>query len=155
DVSGRKSLQQPLHRLFLRGTLQGVVDESEGSWSIPFGASPLETLTILVNHLTRYSVEFKVDEACQRVFAAAAQSREVFENIRKAGVAAKSQSTASAKRLVRRKLSPRFKRDLTDLQYAAVNHLLVVKNGANFSVPGSGKTAVVLAYLDCLMAMKA
>jgi SNF2 family DNA or RNA helicase len=41
-------------------------------------------------------------------------------------------------------------RPLKDHQYKAALHLLCTKNGANFSVPGSGKTAVVLAVFQRL-----
>lgn len=41
-------------------------------------------------------------------------------------------------------------RPLKDHQYKAALHLLCTKNGANFSVPGSGKTAVVLAVFHRL-----
>lgn len=41
-------------------------------------------------------------------------------------------------------------RRLKDHQYKAAVHLLCTENGANFSVPGSGKTAVVLAVFHHL-----
>ncbi|MEW6386234.1 MAG: DEAD/DEAH box helicase [Thermodesulfobacteriota bacterium] len=41
-------------------------------------------------------------------------------------------------------------RPLKDHQYKAALHLLCTENGANFSVPGSGKTAVVLAVFHYL-----
>ncbi len=41
-------------------------------------------------------------------------------------------------------------RKLKDHQYKAALHLLAVRNGANFSVPGSGKTAVLLAVFEFL-----
>lgn len=41
-------------------------------------------------------------------------------------------------------------RRLKEHQYKAALHLLAVRNGANFSVPGSGKTAVVLATFQFL-----
>ncbi len=41
-------------------------------------------------------------------------------------------------------------RALKEHQKKAVYHLSLVKNGANFSVPGSGKTSVVLAYFSKL-----
>ncbi|GAI06383.1 unnamed protein product, partial [marine sediment metagenome] len=43
-----------------------------------------------------------------------------------------------------------FIRELRDFQIHAVHHLLTVENGANFSVPGSGKTTVALAYFQIL-----
>jgi SNF2 family DNA or RNA helicase len=154
DNVGRELLKRPLHRLFLRGTLDGAVDEARDFWRIPLAADALETLGLLVDHLTKYSIPFAIDEDCRAIFGLAAKKRAIFQELRKTGLVAKKQSTKVAKTIVRRQLSTGFKRALTDLQYVAVNHLMTVKNGANFSVPGSGKTAVVLAYFDCLKARK-
>ena len=43
-----------------------------------------------------------------------------------------------------------IKRKLKEHQVKAAYHLYLVKNGANFSVPGSGKTAVVLTVYEKL-----
>lgn len=42
----------------------------------------------------------------------------------------------------------RFTRELTDFQRANVGKLLHLRNGANFSVPGAGKTTVALAVYE-------
>lgn len=47
-----------------------------------------------------------------------------------------------------------IKRNLKTFQEKAFNHLLAVKNGANFSVPGSGKTSVAYAVFEQLRASK-
>lgn len=44
----------------------------------------------------------------------------------------------------------RFTRELKDYQKKAVKQFLTVRHGANFSVPGSGKTTMVYAYFDKL-----
>ena len=41
-----------------------------------------------------------------------------------------------------------FKRDLLPYQKESVEHLLAIGNGANFSVPGSGKTTIALAAIS-------
>ncbi len=47
-------------------------------------------------------------------------------------------------------LKANVKRQLKEHQLKAAMHLLSVKNGANFSVPGSGKTTVVLVAFQKL-----
>ena len=47
-------------------------------------------------------------------------------------------------------LDKHIKRKLLDHQRKAAYHLLLIQNGANFSVPGSGKTSVVLAVYEKL-----
>jgi superfamily II DNA or RNA helicase len=46
--------------------------------------------------------------------------------------------------------SSKLHRRLKDHQLKAAIHLLTVENGANFSVPGSGKTSVILAVFEWL-----
>jgi len=45
-------------------------------------------------------------------------------------------------------LGKNFKRKLLDFQKQSVEHLLAVNNGANFSVPGSGKTTMTYAAIS-------
>ena len=45
-------------------------------------------------------------------------------------------------------ISPNFKRSLKPYQKKSVDHLLAIGNGANFSVPGSGKTTITYAALS-------
>lgn len=47
---------------------------------------------------------------------------------------------------------PHIVRPLRDHQQRGLEHLLLVKHGANFSVPGSGKTTVIYAAFDDLRA---
>lgn len=47
-------------------------------------------------------------------------------------------------------LTQNIKRELRDHQKKAFFHLQKIRNGANFSVPGSGKTTVVLSYYEFL-----
>ncbi len=46
------------------------------------------------------------------------------------------------------KISSNFKRSLLPYQKKSVEHLLAIGNGANFSVPGSGKTTVTYAAIS-------
>ena len=46
---------------------------------------------------------------------------------------------------------PSFRRTLKPYQVPAVVHLLAVENAGNFSVPGSGKTTIVLAAYSALL----
>lgn len=47
-------------------------------------------------------------------------------------------------------ISPRLERTLKPYQEIGLKHLIRIKHGANFSVPGSGKTTVIYAYYDWL-----
>jgi len=49
---------------------------------------------------------------------------------------------------------PQLKRTLKSYQVPAVAHAIAVKNAANFSVPGSGKTTIALGVFSSLRAVK-
>jgi len=50
------------------------------------------------------------------------------------------------------KASGRFRRELTRRQLENLGHLIVLRHGANFSVPGAGKTSTLLALYEALNA---
>lgn len=143
-------LSAPLHRLFLRANLGGSFDEAGPKWLIPHGDDATETLQRLTGHLSKYGLNFQLDEASSALLEVIAEARRSYQSICSSGLRAKRRLSESSARRLRRLLSPGFKRELTALQLHGLHHLLNVRHGANFSVPGSGKTSVVLAYYHVL-----
>jgi len=146
DGVGTLILSQPLHRIFLRSSVNASPGSYADLWQIPVGVQPSIPLQKIVDHFDKYGIDFLLDPNCNEILAAVRSKREEFEHILKNGLAAKKEITASAYKKIESELSDGFRRHLTKLQVVAVNHLLTVRHGANFSVPGSGKTAVALAY---------
>ena len=101
-------------------------------------------------HFRRYNVACVLDEHCRLLLEKAATKRERFEAVLRDGLAAKANPSPSSVVAIEERLHGPFKRSLTDLQKVAVLHLQAVSNGANFSVPGSGKTTIALAYYQML-----
>jgi len=143
-------LSAPLHRLFLRANLNGSFDEAGRRWLIPHGDDATETLQRLTGHLNKYGLNFQLDEVSSALLEEVAEAQRDYHRILSSGLKAKKRLSESAAIRLRRRLSSGFKRELTSLQIHGLHHLLNVRHGANFSVPGGGKTSVVLAYYHIL-----
>ena len=78
---------------------------------------------------------------------AAAKLRSFSEELRKVRAQRLQLETSLAPEEIRRRLrlAGFSKRELKDFQLRDVSHLLTLSNGANFSVPGAGKTTVTFA----------
>ncbi len=150
DEQGRGALRRPLHRLFLRSALGGQPNADDGSWDMPWSENRAEALERLFQHLDRYSVAYEADPYCQEVLRQLQEDRAEYESTKRTALSVKRSSARSQAKCAREVLSRDFIRELTIHQLHAVQHLLAIRNGGNFSVPGSGKTSVALAYFGIL-----
>ena len=150
NSEGALSLRQPLHRLFLRGQMDAVLCEDTGSWHIPWAPDKGLQLERLCTHFARYGVSCSLDPACRAIVEELSTARREFALLLDAGLEARGELSEHRRACLRAALSKEFKRQLTDCQLQAVHHLSLIGNGANFSVPGSGKTSIALAYY-CLL----
>jgi SNF2 family DNA or RNA helicase len=96
-------------------------------------------LLALAPHLQQIGVQLKRDEATSLLLA------EIRGEVGSLRAALEGRLKPS-----RFELGPSFQRTLTSHQRAAVATLLSLPHGANFSVPGAGKTTVTLALHDVL-----
>jgi len=154
DELGLRAFGKPLHRLFLRGNLDGETKDDGVIWFIPFGEDAAKTLQRLTGHLGKYELAFELDHKCVEILRSVEEGYRAYQRILKDGLEAKKQISANEVRAIRDILGTGFKRELTAQQLQGVNHLLHVENGANLSVPGSGKTSVVLGYYHILKKRK-
>lgn len=150
DDAGKTVLALPLHRLFLRGVVMGTEAEDACSWLIPTGTRPVDVLHSILDHFKKYGIECVFDLQCQAILEAEEKQRQRYEGLLYAGAKAKKNQLARKAPDVERCLRDGFTRRPTEFQLAAIRHLLAVENGANFSVPGSGKTTIALAYFHIL-----
>lgn len=150
----KQVLFSPLHRLFFGGSLKGKQADEGEKWFVPFGENATTTLQRLTGHLEKYNMAFELDEESSGVLQAVEEAHHAYEEILQNGRKAKKPLTEINLQTLCRLLAPGFKRDLTKLQLHGVYHLLSVQNGANLSVPGSGKTSIVLAYYHILRIKK-
>jgi len=118
------------------------------------GDNPSDTLQRLIKHFTKYQIEFELDDKCRDILDSIKRAVESFQRVLKDGLSAKIRINKHDLKELQDFLHPSFKRQLTNRQLQGVYHLLKVHNGANLSVPGSGKTSVVLAYYYILRVKK-
>lgn len=94
-----------------------------------------------VEYLNDEEIEFITDDLAEQKLATLDRESKEFAEIER---------NINAGDTVENIVSTQFKRELKNYQKDAVLQLLTLKHGANFSVPGSGKTTVVYAFFDKL-----
>lgn len=110
-----------------------------------------ETLNKLIDYCQKEVIGYTLSTTCKEILQTLNQRVADFENIKKNAKNFKEKEydlkeynnfvNFTKKVLVRR---------LKNHQLKAAYHLYLIKNGANFSVPGSGKTSVVLSVYEKL-----
>lgn len=113
------------------------------------------TLSKLLKYFDKEKITYTLSPSCGQYFAELNQKKKTFENIKKLSADYKEGRFDAHKfsefvSFVTKKIP----RHLKEHQLKAAYHLYMVKNGANFSVPGSGKTTTVLASYEKLKAEK-
>ncbi len=147
----KKTIQQPLHKLYLKSTLEGELRGDNFVWPNVLGEEIAAITENLIDHFKRYDITIGLDNKCKDILSKKRESDEAFLDLMKRGFRAKKDVSVDNRNQVVNLLSHGFKRTLKDFQLDAVYHLLVVNNGANYSVPGSGKTSIALAYYHILL----
>lgn len=127
------------HRTFFNIGLGFTINESQSTYSFVSDDGVSATVREVVEYLTEEEIEFEVDSSISNVINSLHVQQVEFE------------SASKNKPEVKIQKSPSFVRKLKTYQRKGLQHLLKVKHGANFSVPGSGKTSVVYAYYDQLV----
>ncbi|MEW9501140.1 DEAD/DEAH box helicase [Jeotgalibacillus marinus] len=98
------------------------------------------TVEDLKSFFRRKKIPFQVSGNVDLLSKKIGDEKQIFEDASKLGLAVKEE-TGDVEALI----LPGFKRELKSYQKKAVRHMLAVKNTANFSVPGSGKTTMLYA----------
>jgi SNF2 family DNA or RNA helicase len=131
--------------------LEGRLRGDSYVWSdLPTDALAVTTEKI-INHFKRYDISIDLDNGCNDILRQKREDDEAFLDLISRGSKAKRSVSVDNRNQVAELLAPEYRRTLKDFQLDAVYHLLVVNNGANFSVPGSGKTSIALAYYHILL----
>jgi SNF2 family DNA or RNA helicase len=93
----------------------------------------------IINYFKRKGFEVQVNDDLTELKDSLVQEEKIFEQSKVLGTKVKNNETEKISEI------PFFKRQLKEYQEKAVKHLIAVNNGANFSVPGSGKTTMLYA----------
>lgn len=127
------------HRTFFNISLGFDVDEENNCYFYSDIIYFQDAVKEIVGYLKEEEVEFTTDQQVATLITNIQNQESEFgeakENLIKSIPISKSIS---------------LKRELKPYQEKALSHFLQVKHGANFSVPGSGKTTMVYSYFDKL-----
>jgi len=105
----------------------------------------------ITKYLSRYQIPLELSQDVELAQEEMQRSQDELNQAVEMGALFKSGATESFNvRDFTDFLISRIPRRLKEHQVKAALHLLAVRNGANFSVPGSGKTTVVLSVFDWL-----
>jgi len=109
-------------------------------------------LTKIISYFHKEKIKFKPTKNCETKISSISERTEGFQNTKKLGQDFKN-GTFNKKQF--KEFEHFFKthlptRKLKPHQLKAAFHLYLIHNGANFSVPGSGKTSVVLSVYEKL-----
>ncbi|MEI7475662.1 MAG: DEAD/DEAH box helicase [bacterium] len=116
------------------------------------GRYPEKTLVKIIHYFGKEKIKFEVSENCKLIIDLIAEKSAKFDNVKELGRDFKNGIFDKKKY---KEFELFFKthlptRVLKAHQLKAAFHLYLVQNGANFSVPGSGKTSVVLSVYEKL-----
>lgn len=146
----KKIIQQPIHRMFLKSTLGASIKGETYVWSSQEELEIIHNIKGIIGHFDRYGVLIQIDKQCSAYLDKQTDREKAFDDLLKRGKASKRNITAQDRDQISLFISGAYQRELKDYQKDGVRHLLTIKNGANYSVPGSGKTSVALAYYHIL-----
>jgi SNF2 family DNA or RNA helicase len=130
-------------RLFFTIAAGYQLDEARGRYLFSEQSEMHEVLKETVEYLRDEGIEFEVDETVAKLLQRLQDEQEDYEEAFQVGLDIQSGEQALEDH-------PRLVRQLKPYQFRGIQHLLAVQHGANFSVPGSGKTTVIYAALEVL-----
>lgn len=128
----------------------GFSYDSERRSFIATAPQPSETLDKLLPYLSRYCIAVSLSEDLQSIQLETQRLKDELRHALHLGTLLKAGDVSAANKEFLRFLRTRIARPLKEHQIKAALHLVTVGNGANFSVPGSGKTSVVLSVFHWL-----
>lgn len=131
------------HQLFLTTVMGYSLNERNLRYVFKDQTELLSALNETTEYLVENNIEFMCDSAIAEMLRRFEQEKQAFTYANEIGLEIQKERDDS-------KEPPNFIRSLLPHQDIAVNHLVNVRNGANFSVPGSGKTSVIFGAFDIL-----
>jgi len=115
------------------------------------GRSPDKVLIKVVNYFKKENIDFEPTEDCKTKIEIITTKTKLYEEIKNLGNNFKQgEYDRNSFNVFKSFLKSEIPRKLKNHQVKAAFHLYTIHNGANFSVPGSGKTTVVLSVYEKL-----
>lgn len=147
ETPNNSPLLSGIHRIHLSSVLNLEIATNFSGYFIQLSPDSLTLVYDLANYFRENNISYCMDEGVKEIF-------KQFED----GALELNEAFSIGSRLKRNNIQKinfaHFKRVLKPYQIPAVAHMLQVAHAANFSVPGSGKTSIVLAAFDILKQSK-
>jgi SNF2 family DNA or RNA helicase len=147
DLPGESPLLSGVHRIYFLNVLGFEASAEPLGYVITSHPSAPSLLLSIVDYLREQEAQVKFNERAQRVLE---RLQSASSDLKQGGEAGRAIKSAPPKSVD----VPKLRRPLKPYQIPAVAHAVAVKNAANFSVPGSGKTQIVLSVFAILRARK-
>lgn len=125
------------HRAFFNISLGFEVDEENNYYFYSEKNQFQDAVKEITSYLKEEEVEFTTDKQVEELILKNQNQESEFDE---------AKENLNKKIIVQKSVS--FQRELKPYQIKGVEHFIKIRHGANFSVPGSGKTTMVYAYFD-------
>ncbi len=125
------------HRAFLNISLGFEVDEKNNRYLYSNRNEFQDTIKDVASYLKEEKLEFSTDKEVSDLILNIQNQTSEFVDVKK-----------NLNKTTFVSPPPSLQRELKPYQIKGLNHFLQIKHGANFSVPGSGKTTMVYAYFN-------
>ena len=125
------------HRIFFT-TISGYqLNEELNQYIFSDKTNLIKSIKQTISYLIEENIAFEADEQISSIISKINNEQSEFEKARDAKISIVDNKVLS--------ISPIFVRPLRQHQIQGIEHLKNIRHGANFSVPGSGKTTVIYA----------
>jgi SNF2-related domain len=146
-LPGGSPLLSGVHRIYFLNVLGFEPSAEPLGYVITSHPSAPSLLLSVADYLREQEVRAKFNERAQKTLE---RLQSASSDLAQGGEAGRTVKSAPPKSID----VPKLRRPLKPYQVPAVAHAVAVKNAANFSVPGSGKTTIVLSVFAILRARK-
>lgn len=138
ESSGDLDIFAGAHRLFFVNILGLTPIDDPYGYVIKVGASTPKKVEDIQAYASKFAIQLTTDAASASLLKARQTATQQISDARSAGLHIKAHPGTQLE-------ISEFQRALKPYQIPAVEHMLALPHAANFSVPGSGKTTMVLA----------
>lgn len=138
--------------MYFESNLSAIYDIKNSKYIIPSKGRDIECFDKIIEYLEHYGFDYELDDNAEKLKQKKESAEKKFEEIKKKALEIKRSPDKYNLEINKftNLISAEMNRQLIDLQLLSAYHLAVSENGANFSVPGSGKTTIVYATYSFL-----
>ena len=136
--SSNKDIYNWKHQLFFVTLSDFKFDENKQYYVFSDNTQITKILNEVIQYFNEEKIKYQCDEKIENIISDFEKENKEYKYLLKKGIQVKKDKCSKLNII-------KLIRELKSYQKVGVNHLLEIKNGANFSVPGSGKTSVIYA----------